>query len=279
MSITYTITAEGVAVRNMGPFALDEILDCGQCFRWRKGPDGVWRGVVQGTLLQVRQQGDALLFPGLDEGAFLHTARPYFDFDTDYAAITRQILQDPSLRPARDFAPGIRILRQDPFESLCTFIISQNNNIPRICGIIDRLCALYGAPLPEGGHAFPGPEVFARLTDEQFAPLRCGFRQKYLRDMGRKLCGGTVCLDSVAALPLPEAREHLQQIMGVGPKVADCALLFGFHRLEAFPMDVWMKRAVAVLYPDGLPDVFGPYAGVAQQYIFHYVRHHRELFV
>lgn len=278
ISVSHTAIESGILVQNLGPFALDEILDCGQCFRWRKKPDGIWCGVVRGTLLKVRQQGDTLLFPGLDEDTFLRVAWPYFDFDTDYAAINRQILQDPVLRPAREFAPGIRILRQEPFESLCTFIISQNNNIPRIQGIIDRLCTLYGAPLPEGGYTFPGPEIFASLTDAQFAPLRCGFRQKYLQDMGRKLCEGTVRLDDVAALPLTEARSHLQQIMGVGPKVADCVLLFGFHRLEAFPIDVWMKRAVSVLYPNGLPEVFGPYAGVAQQYIFHYARHHRDLF-
>ena len=279
MSPIYRAEKDGIVVEQLGPFSLDEILGCGQCFRWKKTPDGLWEGVVQGVLLRVRQQQDRLLFYGLDGQTFLQVAFPYFDFGTDYAAINRQILKDPVLRPARDYAPGIRILRQDPFECLCTFIISQNNNIPRICGIVDRLCTLYGAPAKGGGYAFPTPEVFATMTEEQFAPLRCGFRQKYLRDMGRKLCDGTVQLAAVQALPLPEAREHLMQIMGVGPKVADCVLLFGFHRLEAFPMDVWMKRAVARLYPDGLPKVFGPYAGVAQQYIFHYARHHKELFL
>ena len=113
---------------------------------------------------------------------------------------------------------------------------------------------------------------------EDLAPLRCGFRARYVLDAARRVAGGELPLDEVAVLPLPEAREALRTIDGVGPKVAECALLYGMHRLDAFPLDVWMRRAMQTLFPGKSPDFFGPFAGIAQQYVFHYSRLHPELF-
>lgn len=130
-----------------------------------------------------------------------------------------------------------------------------------------------GQPIGDSGFfSFPTPEALAAATAEQLAPLRCGFRARYLIDAAQKVCSGQVRLDAIPSMPLEEARQELMQICGIGPKVADCVLLFGFHRLECCPMDVWMKRVFAVLYPNGLPDCARDFVGIAQQYLFHYAR-------
>ena len=256
----------------LGPFDLAATLTCGQCFRWREGEDGSFSGVAFGRTLTVSEEsaGQAAEDP---------LWRSYFDLDLDYGAIRRELSAlSPELETAASFAPGIRILRQDPWEALCSFILSQNNNIPRIMGIVDRLCENFGERLPEGGFSFPEPERLAGLSVEDLAPLRCGFRARYVLDAARRVAGGELPLDEVAVLPLSEAREALQTIDGVGPKVAECALLYGMHRLDAFPLDVWMRRAMQTLFPGKSPDFFGPFAGIAQQYVFHYSRLHPELF-
>ena len=175
-------------------------------------------------------------------------------------------------------AGGIRILRQEPWETLCSFIISQNNNIPRIKGIVERLCRTYGDPIgtPRGVfYSFPGPERLARLSVDEIFALRVGFRAKYISDAARKVASGEVDLGEVAALPTPEAAEALRRISGVGPKVAACALLFGFDRGDSFPVDVWVRRVLAKYYPDGFdPAALGDRAGIAQQYLFYYERYH-----
>ena len=186
----------------------------------------------------------------------------------------------PALKAAAEFAGGIRILKQEPFEALCSFIISQNSNIPRIKGIIERLFLHFGEPFlyhNETRYAFPTPKKLASCTPEDLAPLRAGFRAKYLIDAAKRIASGEIDLEAVRKMPLPDAKAKLQTISGVGPKVADCALLYGLHRTECFPMDVWMKRAVSLL-PRLSPADFGENAGIAQQYLFHYVRMHPELF-
>lgn len=264
----------GTLVQGVQDFSLPQILDCGQCFTFSQLPDGRWQGWAGGHALTVSQpQPDTLLFYRTDAETFRRFWQPYFDLDTDYAAIKAVLAQDETLRRAIQFAPGIRILRQDSWETLCSFIISQNNNIKRIKGIIERLCRLLGQPIGDSGFfSFPTPEELAAVTAEQLAPLRCGFRARYLIDAAQKVCSGQVRLDAIPSMPLEEARRELMQICGVGPKVADCVLLFGFHRLECCPMDVWMKRVFAVLYPNGLPDCARDFVGIAQQYLFHYAR-------
>lgn len=249
------------------PFDLAATLTCGQCFRWKRNADGSFSGVAGGRMLTVSPQspGDALGDPFW---------RRYFDLESDYAAICAGLAaQNPVLAAALAETPGVRILRQDPWEALCTFILSQNNNIPRITGIVERLCDCFGDPLPGGGRSFPGPERLAACSVEDLAPLRCGFRASYVLDAARRVAGG-LSLEEIGRLPLAQAREALRQIRGVGPKVAECALLYGLHRLDAFPVDVWMNRAMASFFPGVQPETFGPYAGVAQQALFVYSRNH-----
>ena len=168
-------------------------------------------------------------------------------------------------------AGGIRILKQEPWETVCSFIISQNNNIPRIKGIIERLCENFGEKI-EGGFAFPSAEKIAALSLEELAVIRSGFRAKYILDAARKFASGEISSERLEQLSTDEARSQLMKIYGVGEKVADCVLLFAFARIDAFPKDVWIKRAMEKLFSGDLPECAVPYAGIVQQYIFHFAR-------
>ena len=264
-------------------FDPEETLTCGQAFRWKEvlGEDGVpcWEGVAKGHVLRLRKEQKNILF-FCSRQDFDDIWRDYFDLEQDYEE-KRTFLASlsPVLSNAAEYAPGIRILRQEPWEALCSFIISQNNNIPRIQGIIDRLCRLLGDPIPGSSHyTFPGPEKLAACTVEDLAPLRAGFRAKYLIDAAQKVADKKIDVQKIARSPAEFGRNELQKIMGVGPKVAECALLYGFHKTDCFPMDVWMKRAMEVLLPEMTPADFGENAGLAQQFLFHYSRMHPNLF-
>ena len=257
---------------------LAQTLDCGQSFRWVEREDGSFDGVAFGRSVNVRLDGTDLYIENADE-ADRELWHSYFDLGLDYGRIREEISTiHPVLADAAKYAPGIRILRQEPFEALCTFIISQNNNIKRIKGIVQRLCETFGDELPDGSYAFPDVEKLAELTADDLAPLRAGFRNRYLVDAARKVADGDVDLEKCRTCGYEEARRELMQITGVGTKVADCTLLFGMHRIEAFPLDVWMKRAMAALFPGMTAEDFGQYAGIAQQYIFHYSRMNPGLF-
>lgn len=252
-------------------FDVDATLDCGQCFRWNKTGDR-WHGVAFSRPLTVWQQGCELFIEGASEEEARKIWLPYFGLDADYAEIKRFLSGDEVLGAAMMFAPGLRIMRQEPWETLCSFIISQNNNIKRIRGIVARLCEAFGTPIGDGEYGFPTAATLAPLDIDDLAPLRCGFRAKYILDAARQVACGSVDLDACTALPVDEARDLLMRIKGVGPKVADCALLFGCGRLECFPVDVWIKRVLAKYYPDGFPEKYKVYGGIAQQYLFHYAR-------
>ena len=251
-------------------FDLGATLACGQCFRWEEGPDG-WHGVAFGKPLTVRQEGDRLYF-SCSEGEFETLWKGYFDLELDYASILNEIAEKfPVLQRALPLAGGIRILCQEPWEALCSFIISQNNNIKRISSLVKKLCAAYGEPVGED-FAFPTANRLAAAAEEDLRALGFGYRAPYLLDAARKVADGSVDLAVLRERPAEEILAALQSICGVGPKVAQCALLYGLHRLDAFPMDVWMKRAMAQYFPGNKPEDFGPYAGIAQQVIFHTVR-------
>ncbi len=264
-------------------FDLPETLDCGQAFRWRPVESGekepLWEGAAFGKALKIQKKGEKLLF-FCSEEEFQAVWSPYFDLSADYSKMREALAgMDPLLKDACAFAPGIRLLCQEPWEALCSFLISQNNHIPRIKGIIERLCNEFGPLIPGSGlHAFPGPELLAPLPLERLAPLRAGFRAKYLLDAARKVVSGEVDLEKTARFPAEFGRSELQKISGVGPKVAECTLLYGFHKTSCFPIDVWMKRVMTKLLPGRSPEEFGEYAGLAQQYLFHYSRTHKELF-
>ena len=255
-----------------GGMDLPGTLDCGQAFRWRPGPEGWWEGVAGDRPLRLCRRGEALLLeaPPEDEAFW----RRYLDLDRDYGAIARTLSQDPAMARALEDCPGIRVLRQDPWETLCTFIISANNHIPRIRGIVQRLCQGWGAPLGEDLWGFPPPERLASLTLEDLAPLRAGYRAPYLLETARQVAEGEVDLARVDRLPTPEALGELQRFKGVGVKVASCVLLFAYGRLECVPVDVWIGRVLERLYPQGFPDFARPWAGVAQQVLFQEIRQH-----
>lgn len=252
--------------------SLSQTLECGQCFRWVRMEDGSYRGVAGGKCVRV---SGGNLSGVLKDAFWAH----YFDMETDYKAVRESLgRRDPVLAEAADYAPGIRILNQDPWETLCSFILSQANNIPRIRGIVGRLCLLCGPEIAGGLRAFPSAGAVASLSESDLRGIGCGFRAGYVLDAARRTASGGLDFAGIRKLPLEEAREKLTAVSGVGPKVADCTLLYGLHRLDAFPMDVWMKRAMKRLFPGKTPAFFGRYAGVAQQYIFHYSRNHPELF-
>lgn len=268
-----------IQIEGVTDLDLAQTLDCGQSFRWTMKENGSFDGVAYGKSVNVRLIGTTLFIEGAQE-ADRGLWRDYFDLDLGYAAIRKQIATlHPVLCEAAKYAPGIRILRQEPFETLITFIISQNNNIKRIKGIVSRLCECFGEPLGDGSFAFPTAKRLSALNIDDLTPLRAGFRSRYILDAARKTAGGEVNLELCRTLDYEAARNELMKITGVGIKVADCTLLFGMHRIEAFPVDVWMKRAMEKLFPEMTPDDFGEYAGIAQQYIFHYSRMHPEIFV
>ena len=266
----------GIIFENVTDLDLQETLLCGQCFRWKEQPDGSFRGIVRGKAARARMEDHALILDGAEDPDLWYD---YFDLGLDYGEVKRRLSAiHPTLAKAARFAPGIRILNQEPFEALITFIISQNNNIRRIEGIVDRLCEHFGQEIGQGMYAFPTAERLAALSPDDLMPIRAGFRHRYLIDAARKVADGTVDLERTRHLPYDEARAELMKITGVGVKVADCVLLYGLHRLDGFPLDVWMKRAMAALFDGMDPSAFGQYAGIAQQYIFHYSRMHPELF-
>lgn len=268
----------GVRVEEVYDLDLAQTLDCGQSFRWTEHEDGSFSGIAFGKFVTVRLENNTLYIENTNKKDFEKFWYDYFDLSLDYGKIRNEISRlHPVLCEAAKYAPGIRILRQEPYEALCTFIISQNNNIKRIKGIVQRLCEYLGEKI-EGGYAFPTAEKMAQLTPDDLAPLRAGFRNRYLIDASQKVASGAVDLEKCRYCDYDEARAELMKITGVGVKVADCTLLFGLHRIEAFPVDVWMKRAMEKLFPNMKPEDFGEYAGIAQQYIFHYSRMHPELF-
>lgn len=263
-----------------GPEAisLPDTLDCGQSFRFSQNPDGSFSGVAGGRFATV-----SLSDSTLSVECFCRTGestpadcesfwRDYFDLNRDYDVLKLLFSSDETMKKAVAYCPGVRLLRQEPFEALCSFIISQNNNIPRIKGIISRLCECFGEPLPGGQFAFPIPAAIAGKTVEDLAPLRSGFRAKYLLDAAERVHNGSISLCGLSRLSYDDARVKLMEIKGVGPKVADCVLLYGMARVESLPRDVWIKRALEQLYPEGFPEEFAPVAGIAQQYLFHYCR-------
>lgn len=249
-------------------FDLGLCLDCGQAFRWVQ-KDGKWHGVAYGKVLTAEQIDNRLILDCSAED-FERIWKIYFDFDCDYEKITASY-DDNYLKSAVSEYSGIRILRQEPWEALCSFIISQNNNIPRIKGIVERLCESFGEG-ETGKKSFPSAEKLAKLTVEDLAPLRAGFRAKYIIDAAQKVAGGEVDFNKISNEPIEFGREELQKIKGVGAKVAECTLLYGFHKIEAFPIDVWVKRIMAEMYPDGLPQCTKGTEGIAQQYLFHWRR-------
>jgi len=276
-----------VTLDGCGDFSLKKTFDCGQTFRFEPvkpfdvDPPGTVSvmGNALGHWIQFTQSGDLLTLYGTSPEEYEAVWKSYLNFDEDYTEADRAILAAMPDDNARDtmsraiaYGTGIRILRQDPFEALISFIVSQNNNIPRIKKIIASLCQQYG----EQG-AFPTPDALASVSVEDLYDLRTGFRAKYIHDAAVKVASGDVNLGEIAACDdYGTCTEMLCRINGVGPKVSSCVLLFGFHKTEAFPVDVWMKKSLARHFPGGFdPEPLGKHKGLCQQYLFYWERWNR----
>ena len=275
--MNYEITNRGIEIKIGSCFDLKNTFDCGQCFRWNEDEDGSFSGIVKDKSVRIYRDNDKIIIENSSEDDFKNLWKNYLDLNVCYDDIRNEIISlDSRLKCAVDSIDGIRILNQDPWEALCSFIISQNNNIPRIKIIVSRLCEHFGDEI-QGGYTFPSADKIAKLSVDDLAPLRSGFRAKYIIDAAKKVSSGEVNLEKMRTAPIDECRKELMTIKGVGPKVAECTLLYGLHRLEAFPIDVWMKKALSTLFNGISPENLGRYAGIAQQYIFHYSRLNPEL--
>lgn len=271
-----------MVIRGIPNFSLSQCLTSGQAFRWKRRGEG-FEGVALGRAVIAEQRGDSLTLRGVEAqcaDAFIR----YFDLKRDYGAVKAMYADDPFLREGMAYAPGMHVLNQQPFETLISFIISANNNVKRISGIIETLCERYGRPL-DGGFDFPTPEALTRLTEDELKACGAGYRARYMIGAARAVAEG-FDLDAVSRMPFEQARQALVKLPGVGLKVADCVALYSMGFTEAFPADVWMRRVLCGVYGYSgkndkamrafVDERFGKYAGLAQQYLFHYARHHKE---
>ena len=295
----FTIQDNVILYHNVTDYDLAETFLCGQAFRFDEY-EGGFKGFIEKQLCHITLTYDnnaddadsAVNADNTNSTAQKHkcgtltvkllTAQPtdelaekigeFLSLDMDYTALKKQFSQDETVAKAIEFAPGIRVLNQDFFETLITFIISQNNNIPRIKQLCDRLSENDGTKVGDS-FAFPAAEQMKNITEQDYKDMKFGFRAKYLADAVAKVLSGEIDETTVKSLPYEEAQKYLMQIKGVGPKVADCVLLFSCRQYESFPKDVWIKKAMAQLFPNGFPQCCKGYEGIAQQYIFHYARH------
>lgn len=266
-------------------FSTAAVFDCGQAFRFLPIENSTheceYGGVAFGKYISVAQDGDTLTLYGASEEDLEKIWIPYLGLDFDITAARSDILSrsdNPALREAVEYGKGIRILRQEKWETLCSFIISQNNNIPRIRGLIGTISKALGERIdsPAGEvYSFPTAELVAAAGVDALREMKLGFRAPYIFDAATKVAAGEIDLEAVAsAKTTAEAAEMLMKIKGVGPKVAACTLLFGFDRTDAFPVDVWVKRVIEKYFPAPFDAAsLGAYAGLAQQYLFYYERY------
>ena len=271
-------------------FDVSRIFDCGQTFRFDpvNGTDHEkeWAGAAFGRFVSFAQDGDLVTVYNTDEKVFYGLWLGYLSLDVPYGELNADILSRsgaPALAGAVRAGDGIRLLRQDPWETVCSFIISQNNNIPRIKGLVRAVSDAAGEDIScpgmerhgyTGEKAFPSAAAVMTLGKEKLRLMKTGFRAPYIYGAAEAVATGILDLKAVASAPTDEASGMLQSLRGVGPKVASCALLFGFGRTEAFPVDVWIKRVIAKYFPGEFsPSTLGPYAGLAQQYLFYYERY------
>jgi N-glycosylase/DNA lyase len=270
---------------SLAPHGLDleATLTSGQSFSWKRNADGRWRGWIEGRPCLVWRHDEILRAAG-PELTHAAVAR-YFGLDQPVREIFATFPNDPWLERAREFSPGLRVLRQEPWETLCNFICSALKQIVQIAQINHELRQALGEPLGASElHAFPTAARLAHATEAQLRECRLGFRARHLFVAARQIAQGEVSLEKVESMPTPEARETLMRIQGVGEKVANCVLLFAYGRLEAFPVDVWVERVLRQLYFKGSQRVklarmvefsethFGPHGGYAQQFLFHWIR-------
>lgn len=281
-----------IILQNIDSFELKDIFDCGQCFRWNQQEDGSYIGVFGRNILKVRKEKKSIVMEGICEKDIKETVEEYFDLNRDYKQIKERLAKiDENMEASVKYGQGIRILNQDLWETILSFIISANNNIPRIKGIIERLAKAYGTKMTWRGkdyYTFPTAEQLKNVTIKEYRDLGLGFRDKRLYETTQMIVSKQVDLEKMLENPnTVEVREQLLTLSGVGPKVADCILLFStLKRLQVFPVDVWVRRVMNDLYIKQederkvsqkqiekiATEKFGDLAGLAQQYLFYWRR-------
>ena len=279
-------------LKNPKSFELKDIFDCGQCFRWNTEEDGSYTGVFGKNILNVKRDGKNINFKGICDGNIEYIIYDYFDLNRDYERIKETLSEiDENMKKSVLYGKGIRILNQDLWETIISFIISANNNIPRIKGIIERLSKKYGSEISfneKEYYTFPTPEQLKDVTVEDYRKLGLGFRDIRLYETTQMILNKDIDLEKLKNNPNTiEVREELLKLSGVGPKVADCILLFStLKRFEVFPIDVWVRRVMNDLYIKQEDETkvskkqiekiaeekFGNLAGLAQQYLFYWRR-------
>ena len=268
-------------------FEPKHVFECGQCFRWLREEDGSYTGVVQGKVINVKKENDLIIFDNTNKEDFENIWFDYFDLGRNYGEIKNQLkVMDEYLEKATEFGQGIRILQQDGWEMLISFIISANNRIPMIQRAINNLSERYGKFIDEYRgkkyYAFPTPEELSKVSVEDIRACQTGFRDKYIKSVVDYVNENNEDVLSYRKLDTGECIKELVKFNGVGPKVADCIALFGMQKYDTFPVDVWVKRVMEEFYVEdnlSLPkirkfalDKFGDLAGFAQQYLFYYAR-------
>ncbi len=284
---------EKCILKDQKSFKLKDIFECGQCFRWNEQEDGSYTGIWKENVVNVKQKNNEIIFEGVTKSGDLEKEiKEYFDIERDYEAIKIKLGKiDDNMKKSIEYGEGIRILNQDLWETIISFIISANNNIPRIKGIIERISKAYGKEIKykeKSYYTFPTAEELKDVTVEEFRKLGLGFRDIRLYETTHMILENKVNLEELQKNPnTQEVREKLLSLSGVGPKVADCILLFStLKRFEVFPIDVWVRRVMNDLYikendetkvskkkiEDLANEKFGNLAGIAQQYLFYWRR-------
>ena len=281
-------------VDRINNFDIGQILECGQIFRFEKISDNSYLVNAKQKLIKITQQPEAssIMFHNTTTSEMAEIWSQYFDMDTDYNYITSTLAEkDEWMKKAVAFGKGIRILRQEPWEMLISFIVSQNKSIPHIKACLRNITSKYGTIIDQENktkseseyYTFPSPEILINVTEEELRECKVGFRAPYIMDACKKVVNGEINLNDLWVMDYEEAKAKLMNIKGVGPKIADCILLFAYSKMQVFPTDVWIKRVIEGIYFNGkdtklaeiqvfAKEYFGDLAGYAQQYLFYYAR-------
>ena len=282
--------AQKYIIKNCKSLKVKDIFECGQCFRWNEELDGSYTGIFEHNVLNVKEEKD-IVITGICNGDIEDICKNYFDLDRNYEEIKETLsLIDDNMKESIRYGEGIRILNQDLWEMIISFIISANNNIPRIKGIIERMSAKYGQEIKFRGtsyYTFPTIDELSQASVKDLKDLGLGFRDRYVYETTKKIKEGKINLENLKQEPTNEVRKQLLTLTGVGPKVADCIMLFStLKRFDVFPVDVWVRRVMNDLYihnedetkvnkkqiQEIARDKFGALEGIAQQYLFYWKR-------
>ena len=259
-------------------FVPEHTFDCGQCFRWEKQPDGSYIGVAGGQAVRIKADEDCVTIDGITEKDYEIFWKNYLDADRDYSEIKKKVSTNEIMQNAVSFGNGIRILRQDFFETLISFIISQRSSIPKIKSSVEKMCSLWGDEITFEGKTYytvPTPEKIASLTEDDIRSIGVGYRAPYILKAAQAILNGDIKEATLQDSDTPSARESLLSLYGVGDKVCDCVLLFSLGKYDLFPADVWIKRVMEESFntKDAKnigENLFGNYSGFAQQYLFYW---------